>query len=168
MEMDEPARGWMINYARKNFWRVSSWYEMADLIQDGYLTYYRIADRYREAITSRAHMMSLFKVSFINHVHDLAKAKMRYPEVPIDDFMGVLLGNNLEDVSLIQASLPREVRAFLRQLQTERGRKHISKPYTVSKKGRETTNKRWCRIVGADPSMINMPELVKESIKGVA
>ena len=166
MDMDGPARGWMVAYARKNFWRVASWYELPDLVQDGYMVYYRIADHYRGKIKSRSHIMSLFQISFMNHIHNLAKKKTRLTEVPIDDYMSVLIGSSVEDVSLLQMSLPKEVRSLLKQLTTTRGQRNLSKPYKSTKKGRETTNTRWCRLIGADPGMINMPQLVRASIKG--
>ena len=76
MDMDDGATRWLFKTARQNFWRVANWYDFDDLIQDGYLTYYRICRRYPD-VKERAHIMGLFQVSFINHLHRLANLRTR-------------------------------------------------------------------------------------------
>jgi hypothetical protein len=101
--MDDGAKLWMMKYARRHFWRVSSWCDLDDLIQDGYMTYYRIVAKYcyprRRYITQhgqvmpprpkarpvkdRPHLMALFKLAFAQHIDELAKRRTAEPEMPV-------------------------------------------------------------------------------------
>jgi hypothetical protein len=39
-------RGFIVNTAKENYWRVAAWYDLEDLIQDGYMCYYKCRQRY--------------------------------------------------------------------------------------------------------------------------
>lgn len=99
--LDDGVRGWIHNAARKHFWRVADWYDLDDLVQDGYVCYYKCHQRYvveqqpwrsrdpskyrplpRENPTSedRRRLMSRVKMAFLNHVSTLAKQRRDLPE----------------------------------------------------------------------------------------
>jgi len=80
--MDRGAKLWLYKYARRNFWRVSCWYELDDLIQDGHMHYQRILDKYPR-VANPAHLMRLFQITFANHLNDLSKFKTRAAEIPV-------------------------------------------------------------------------------------
>ena len=94
---DSGLRGWLKTTAVAEHWRVASWYSVDDLVQDGYICYFKCRDRYtlgppkpgRQALhpesglpgpypndAQRRHFMSLVQRAFYNHIYTLA---MRYP-----------------------------------------------------------------------------------------
>lgn len=103
---DAGLRGWLKTTAVAEHWRVASWYDVDDLIQDGYICYIKCRDRYtfsppmipgyqdlrvrygREPNkTQRQHFMSLVQRSFRNHIHTLS---CKYPtkvEQPLSDMV---------------------------------------------------------------------------------
>lgn len=74
--MDSGAVGWLIRTAERNYWRVEGYCTQADLVQDGYFCYLKIAERYRGK--NKAHVMALFKTAFNNHLHDLSNARRKH------------------------------------------------------------------------------------------
>jgi hypothetical protein len=79
--LDAGMRGWIVNFANANHWRVKDWYELDDLIQDGYLCYAKVRNhRNYVSLTIKKHpsdddrrnFMALVKVAFENHVKTLA------------------------------------------------------------------------------------------------
>ena len=76
--MDKGARLWMIKYARQQIWRVQDGsYDLDDLIQDGIVTWYRIAEKYKNEVDAKKHLMSLFQVSFMNYINTMSKKRGR-------------------------------------------------------------------------------------------
>lgn len=79
--LDDGMRGFITNFARKNHWRVAGWCDLDDLVQDGYLCYYKIRrhENYR-ALTNKRNptpddvrqVMALVRTAFTRHVHALA------------------------------------------------------------------------------------------------
>lgn len=166
MDMDQGARLWLFKYARANLWRVPHWYDLDSLIQDGFMTYYRAVRRYSLYVKKRSHMMALFKVCFINHIHDLSKRKTRYNETELtEELISRMTEDSCEGVSNLIMSAPKPVQGLIRALTTAKGQKKLRKPYHVGKRGRrETTNVRWCRIAGIPSRDIDLPALVRSSI----
>lgn len=88
--LDAGMRGWIVNTAKKNYWRVASWYEFDDLVQDGYMCYYKCRNRYavlRKAKygdnsekVQRRRIMALVKVAYHNHIATLAMKQSRLRE----------------------------------------------------------------------------------------
>ena len=157
MDMDGGAKGWLVNYARANYWRVSTWYELDDLVQDGLLTYTRIVQRYGH-VKDRRHIMGLFKRAYVNHIHDLAKKKTRTsPEIresdlgaPIDQTSASLYAT--PDTSPVLATLPPIVRKAIVAIQTS---PELREAYRRNANGtRETTHERLCRVLGVSPEAI--------------
>jgi hypothetical protein len=161
---DEGARRWMIKYARKNYWRVNSLCELRDLIQDGWLCYMVCLRRYPDA-KNISHLMRLFQVTYINHIHDLSKHQSRMlsfidPNAIVDDTEKFMDPRDAEqgDAYIIPNSAPWYVHAFLRLLCSPDGAKQLRRPYRVRLSGvREETHSRLCRLIGADPE--STPEL---------
>lgn len=101
---DAGLRGWLKTTAVAEHWRVASWYDVDDLVQDGYICYIKCRDRYTFSPpmiegyqdlrlkrghepnkTQRQHFMSLVQRAFRNHVHTLS---CKYPvlrEQPLSD-----------------------------------------------------------------------------------
>jgi hypothetical protein len=84
---DAGLQGWIKNKARQEYWRVSRWYELGDLIQDGYICYLKCRNKYAlnppdpgamplntgsPTQEQRRHFMALVKTTFFNHIMTLS------------------------------------------------------------------------------------------------
>lgn len=181
MDMDDGARGWLIKTATKSFWRVSKWYELDDLIQDGYLCYYKVCQRYPTA-TDVPHRMALFKITYINFIHDLATRRTKSVTEVLDSdlqtgsddlidqsFIATLAEcplSGMIEVGAILASAPERVRAALELFTTEAGLKTLRSAYRRQRGGkhlvRETMNQRLCRVLGYDPEKVNLTRELRD------
>lgn len=83
--LDRGMRGWIVNCAKKNLWRVPQWYDLDDLIQEGLLLYCKLNIRYAH-VTEPAHFMALLKISFITHIHSLSVVATNTPDRVITAF----------------------------------------------------------------------------------
>lgn len=157
-QMDQGARRWLIKYAYKNLWRVAQSHDLDDLVQDGYLMFYIVWNKYPH-VRDIPHLMRLFQVTFINHVHDLSKHQSRMANIidyavdlhdPASDSADQVhdLGNGY----FIPDTAPWYVHAFLRLLCSPEGQRGLRSQYRVRLSGvREETHSRLCRLIGADP-----------------
>lgn len=162
LQIDEGAERWLKSKAAKEHWRVASWYELVDLIQDGYVCWYKCANRYCK-VTEVKHLMSLFKRTFCNHIHDLARAKMLESQaiVPNDDdeVPDVADYSAFDDVQL-RARLkeaPAHVAEILSRLTDDAFLKALRKPHRRFLDGtRQTTNEKLCGMVNLDPAEVRL------------
>lgn len=174
--MDVGAERWLINAARRYFWRVKHVYdEVVDLIHEGYVCWYYVGDRYefprslKPVQREYGRLMNLFKVTFVNRVHELAASGKdksynivmsrlrditgpdgdRLTEPQIAEFLLYRNNSDLGDSSevdrfIIEASEP--VRSVLQFLVSEEGQEKMRRPYRRRADGtRETANERILR-----------------------
>lgn len=66
-----PIEGWTVNYTKPQFWRVESIMEWADLLQEAYIVFMRVAAKY-PALDEPKHFMSLYKRAWVNQFTDLS------------------------------------------------------------------------------------------------
>lgn len=168
--MDQGARGWLFRKAHKNLWRVRSFYELDDLIQDGYLCYQLVINKYPQ-VKDRPHIMRLFQRTYSNYIHDLANQRTREAsEVLLVNllpaflsevaFWDRLLIDDLDRAALqlLIAQAPPPIKAVLRLFTDDRSLQKLRKPYRRNEKtGRETLNQRLCRLTGMNPELIDLP-----------
>lgn len=158
MDMDNGAIGWLYKTAKRNYWRVSYWYEFDDLIQDGYMHYWRVRRKYPD-ITKRAHIMRLFQITYINHIHDLSTKRTRTIEVLLDDsqwqYMESKTDHDLNTIQIMLTQAPPLIRRVLALLTTEEGCSALRCNYSFIGVRRETTNERLCRLIG-EPAGIDV------------
>jgi hypothetical protein len=175
-EMDASAIRWLWKTARKNYWRVSHWYDLDDLVQDGYLHYARLCNKYPD-IEIRAHIMGLFKRIYLNHIHDLSKRRTRGPvEVLECDLLTRQTDSNDESPLLWEslcavdseqdffdliASAPTPVQQILNLFTTEASCKLLRAPYRWRHGTRETFNERLCRMLGYSPDQIDLAGILR-------
>lgn len=158
MRMDRGCRLWLTSFAKKNFWRVSSWYDMDDLLQDGYLLYLRVRERYPD-ITHPPHIMRLFRTTFTRHLHDLARQRERQldtplsvvvanPDVPHEVVLDLMLRGErgLEEVQVALVKAPECVLRLLELLASEDGCRRLRSRYRLVHGVRETLNQRIARL----------------------
>ena len=110
--MDDGAKFWMLKYAKQNLWRVPDWYEIDDLIQDGFLHYQRIAKKYRKVKTP-AHIMALFKRTYTNHIHDLSGRRTKAPPTVKLALSGLTRHDDFAEVLQLIAEAPGDVKRVL-------------------------------------------------------
>lgn len=170
LQPDEGAVGWIHAYARRNFWRVSSWYELKDLVQDGYLHYYRCVDRYSAVVENRRHFMALFKRVYSVHIITLSNHRTQLTEVPfasmavavdgqdteyrVEEVLGAVSESATGWVLIREA--PKEIRAVLSLFSMDSMLSRVCQPHKSDGTVRETTNEWLCRLCGYDPTKINL------------
>jgi hypothetical protein len=71
-----PCRTWAAKFISQNKWRCDGIHGSDDLLQDAYLTFNRIAERYPRVV-ERAHFMAQFKTAMHNEMHDRARYTQR-------------------------------------------------------------------------------------------
>lgn len=174
--MDEGTRIWIETTARKELWRVREWYDLADLVQDGYLCYYKCYNRYYAGLTKdhNKQMMALTKISFLNYIHTLASKRAPGYETAVSQMLGptqeesslweTILPSQGETGSFVAllANAPAEIKQLLELLA---GDATSAATYVRRKIGRrqvrETNNEYFCRLLDLDPLKVNMIEQLK-------
>lgn len=166
--LDTGMRRFLINTAKREFWRVASSYDIDDLIQDGYVCYYKCVKAYPALIVTeptkdqRRNFMALVRTAFGNHIINLANKRTKSPSIvqSVDSLVeGEELVSSSQMVSfsegsfsVLVASAPAEIQALVRLLVSDT---ESAVEYLKIKKGRrwfrETTNEYYCRILGLDP-----------------
>lgn len=178
--LDAGMRGFIINTARKEFWRVASWYEFDDLVQDGYLCFAKCYSRY---VRTQPHLtgtpderrwfQALVRTTFYNHITDLAKDRMRLHEEAASHFLSQpgetpedILEKNLPaqqelgSLSVLLAQAPWELLELIRLLAKDAGGFQWQK---VGRRSlRETTNEHYCRLLQIDPQERDIVGELKE------
>jgi hypothetical protein len=176
--LDAGLRGWIFNTARTNHWRLQPWYELEDLIQDGYLAYSKCWHRYKKLFDvpeptkdQRRHFASLVQISYLRHLHTLSVQHPVNSEVATDEGELVTCAGPAapvqEDVALLLATLrklPEELVDVLEKLMDDASYLRLPRLYWQGNRlrrqrghirwVRETTEEHWERILG----QAGMPE----------
>jgi hypothetical protein len=172
--MDDGAKRWLWKTARQQYWRVASWIELDDLVSDGYLHYYRVLRKYPQ-VTDRPHIMRLFQITYINHIHNLAKQRTRQVDRSMADTLVMREGDEetrLADQSLSEDSLgplwaalvaaPQLLQELLKAMGRVDSGPVMRAAYRVKKDGtRETVNERLCRMVGVRPESVDLASMLR-------
>lgn len=94
--LDEGLKRWIYRTAHRNYWRVSRWYDLDDLIQDGFLCYQKCAHKYRRLQRKRKprkddrrNFMALVKRAYENHIHDLASKRTVQKEYAVSRLLPI-------------------------------------------------------------------------------
>jgi len=164
MEMDEVARRWMYKTAKQQYWRVSAWYEFDDLIQDGYFWYYSRVKKYPH-ITEPRHMMRMFQIRYLQHIHELSNKKTKQSaEVHVE-----LVGCTLVDQQPAPTALERAIADapvhLRRVISTILDAPEQLRGYPKQNGVRETTNERFCRLAGV-PTTNDVVKQLKDYLRG--
>lgn len=185
MRIDEYLKRWIKIHASRNHWRVAHWMDLDDLIQDGLVLWLHVATRYKDTVSERAHMVSLFQTSYIRHVHALAnKRTAAVTEVQWTNLMASSDGEDVVDepaclsdngdgaaeteLRALLAKAPEPLRKLLDFF--EHGEVwRLTKLYRRRYGGlRETFNERLARLtgqVGEDGSVPDFRKLLEEALK---
>lgn len=172
--MFSEVEGAAVNLCRRNLWRVSPLYDFEDLMQEARLKFLQLQIKYPRVVEA-PHFMSLFYISFVNHLHRLASQRHR-------DAMGHTAGvwnqgramehfDDGDEDTLASLADPRpyavaeecfdarvmQASAMIRAL-VERVNASVRK-ITRRRRAtgaRESTNTFLCRLVGLDPDHVDM------------
>lgn len=167
--LDKGIRGWITTTAKRNHWRVASWYDLEDLIQDGYVCYAKCNQRYGH-VRDQAHFMALVKTTYIHHITDLANNRTNTPEALVDtshthtfeanDILSRLAGGvppEAEFTAMLH-SLPKELKSLMTALLND----VKQQTYLRGADGTlETNNEFFCRLIGADPKQVNLESMFR-------
>lgn len=166
MEMDEVARRWLYKTAKKNYWRVAAWYDLDDLIQDGYMWWVSRVKKYPH-ITDPPHMMLMFQLRYIQHLHELSNKKTKQNfESTASSLMSEHNDKNpleaaSDETDTIENYISEAPEAISRVLKSlwDESNKTLRSVYRIHRDGsRETLNERFCKLAGVQG--INMVEAV--------
>ncbi len=169
-DMDRGAVGWLLRHARKNFWKVKHVYDDSnELIQEGYLCWYRICERYSfdsNLSPDDPHygrLMNLFKITFVNRIRELSmQDKNRDFQIVLsrlrdiigdgaqrfsdDALVEHLLYRNSDGDPLDESSVERAIieasepaRTVLRFLVSEEGKARMRRPFRLRADGTRET-----------------------------
>lgn len=178
--MDQGARHWLLRTAKLNLWRVATFYDLADLIQDGCLIWYKVVNHYevkpnRQRL--RPHLMALFKRSYMNHLHDLANERTALEEALVSDLILRSAETSEYDIwdryvrapedglshSQLLAEMEPVAKQALIMLESDAGAEMMRRPYRRRLDGtRETTDERVSSLIGVkDGAMIALENALR-------
>lgn len=180
--LDDGMRGWIVNAARKEYWRVQQVTDLDDLIQDGYVCFYKCRNRYVGKKTNHnylppkhptkdhlRHFQSLVKTAFFNHISTLAAkhegvnvyavSQVKKEETVADAAVWDKFLHQPEQASVATLILnaPQEIKQLVTLLVSD-GLDLLK--FERKRKGRralrETNNEFYCRLLGMDPAKTDM------------
>lgn len=171
--LDESLKKWIRNTARENYWRVMRWYEIDDLISDGYLVAANIMARYHPV--NQRHFMALVMIAYTNHITSLSRKRSRGDDLlisheapegaDIDDWMSALTGyaHNVGTITRLISQARYPVSIAIELFTTERG---VAEVRRRPQRAHESLNHYICRLIGLDPRDYDLPELIQSFIRG--
>lgn len=179
--MDARTRGWLVQVAKKNYWRVAAHIDLDDLVQDGFVVWHHVQQRYREQGRIHSHIVNTFKRAYRNHLHDLSNARTRAPmELQLLDAESSAsedyevhaprqaverlapLEHGAQELLMALKQAPFKVREVLKLFNDPAGLERMRRPYRIRGDGsRETLNERLCRMAGFDATRVNLVEAVQ-------
>ena len=126
--LDEALKRWITKTAWKEHWRVASWFEIGDLIQEGYLCYLKCRNKYtlgppepgHQALDTttpddkqRRHFMALVQRAYFNRIMTLANQYTQGREEPIQAREGETENTVLEQMLPPQSEVASVVSALV-------------------------------------------------------
>ena len=97
--LDQGLRRWMFQTASRHLWRMPSWYELDDLLQDGFIAFLICKARYGERVQNKKHFMALYKRVYMSIIHGMASKRSRDPEQVTESALGLEGFMTLEDIA---------------------------------------------------------------------
>jgi len=179
VKLDVGGTRWLEGYAWRNYWKVRHIYdEVTDLVQDGHMCWGIVVNKYTDVgdLTQDGRLMSLFKMTFVNHIRWVAsmdkdkeynKLKVRMDDlvhpgehVSLEQWYafldriclrngqsGDLFSDSSVQRTIIEASDP--IRSVLQFLVSDHGIDVMRRPFRRRLDGsRETVNARIRRYIG--------------------
>lgn len=148
-----PIQSWAFKFIHKNRWRCDAIHEFDDLVQDAYLCFVKVRERYPRVVSPQQ-FMSLFRTTFTNQIHDHSRYMKRKRVVHADTHTDVsdlctgLVGdlNNDGYVSAVLASAPEHLKRAITLVTQDHPDLHLQYP----KGKRQNLNQKVGRILGIE------------------
>lgn len=181
--LDQGMERWIYSTAHRNYWRVPPWYELADLIQDGFMCYAKCVEAYgrlrrkrKPHKDDRRNFMALVRTTYLRHITDLANWRTRTLEKTVSAVRHVAetaeawlerhapLEHAMQDLSILVAGAPNDIKRLIQAVTGDASDavRYLKRP--LNKPGlyvRETTNEMLCRLAGNDPKKVDMVERLR-------
>lgn len=161
--LDSIMHGWIVNTAKRNIWRIPNWYDLDDLIGEGFICYAVCNIKYRHVRQTRQ-FMKLVQTTFRNHITDLANERTLSPEeVSVPPDSPLLVRAEIGDALLLTMlnQLPKELQVLITRLI---GGTDLPRMKRYKNGVRETSNEYLCRLMGVDHKYVNVLEIFKEHV----
>jgi hypothetical protein len=139
-----PIQQWARSFIIKNKWRCDHIHSHEDLLNDAYLIYMKLVEKYPRVIQP-AHFMSLFQRALSNHIHDHSRYMQRKrechietrldvselfldlpSELPNDGYLNILLSEAPQELSLALAILREQPEALIGPGPTKEPRENLN------------------------------------------
>lgn len=162
----ETVRPYVINHLKKNFWKLESYMDWDDAINEAQLQFVRTIKRLEKRnchIENEKHLMSLFKTSWTNHFTTLTNkaTKERFIQtqnsLTDEDLMDTLI-SDLDNNGIVQVLLdtaPVEVKQVL-QMFLKSPDELVQKLQREFKRNEKICNEHLCLLLNRDPQKINL------------
>jgi DNA-directed RNA polymerase specialized sigma24 family protein len=162
-EWTNEVVGYAANYFRKHEWRIKPMMEVDDMMQEAYLIFLRLLDRYE--YDSPQHFMAIWKLALRNAVHWWSGRRTRRHEVAIpDDFD--MVGKDVDASIRLERRMAQVSGPMRNLLDGLRGRGR--RPRRKGPGGRRlTTNEYLCRYAGV-PDEVPMRKMLDDFLKDCA
>lgn len=170
-----PIEGWVVNYLKKNFWRVKNAMEYEDLMGEAYLLFLELGKRYTD-IDNPKWFMAMFQRCFMNRIADLSSTDSDLRKNPtlsdltpeedsgdssfmqflVDSVHGDLETDGMVEIMLDQA--PDEIKQTIRLI-LNMPSEILSKVIDTWKergKKKELGNQMICAMLGMDHTKVNL------------
>lgn len=122
-----PIEGYVVNFMKRNQWRVQSHMEYEDCIQEAYYIFLRLKHKYGRLDTPQ-HFMALYKTTLTNEFNDLVAKSVKYRvevlENKLDGYYDMLIdtvagdSNNDGELSIMMEQAPGEIKLVLQLMLT--------------------------------------------------
>lgn len=158
---NDDVKRWTAGFLHANVWRCDTIHGVDDLMQDAYLLFAKLTERYPR-VTTQASFMKLYKQSMRNALHDHARGMLVKRECIRDEYLDLegdlMIGDttNLGEVLLELEDLPPPIVQCLRLLAT--------KPELLLTEidKRENFNKKFLRLLGIEVDFRSLRTLLRE------
>ena len=147
-----PVKQWAAKFIRRNQWRCDRIYEFDDLMQEAYLIFLRITEKYPRVVEPK-NFMGLYKMALSNWFHDRAAYMKRKNVSHVDvgvDPLELCLGQSGElrhngELAILLSEAPQELRLALSLIA---GNPEALKAFQPRGQPRENLNMKLRRILG--------------------
>lgn len=170
--------GWTKNYLKSNFWRISRIYQYDDIMQDSYVLFMELKNRYGGTVDNARWFMSLYQRSFINMFTDLSNVNTNeehttpishlgksYTEEDDDDlFFDTQLGTEENEgyLEIMLKQAPDEIKTVLNIIlnsPTEM-RENLIQAWKAHGKKKDFGNEHLCLMAGLDPKKVDIVQSI--------
>ena len=174
-EFKGKIEGYVVNYLKKNYWRVAAHHEYEDLLQEAYFKFLVVKDKYPEVVNP-PHFMALFKTAWNNHFINLSKTQTKDITIIESQLMGEIslfelsdkkgrVNDHEGDVTILLKQAPEEIQLLFAALDDTDLVKLLRQKSQKIRNGnrrarRETTNQALCRILGLNPEDVDIRNML--------